>query len=157
MSFLPDWTFSQYSAIGRHVISYCAGAISMGATWGIYSQVTAVGTVNDLNLLAHGLGEVVTALSALAATAGSVWATIRGIKNASPKEQIKSVVSNLQATQVVQAANAIADPGGRNKLINAVAEMPEVKILQATEAVALQTPSSKVVSELPKPNGIARE
>lgn len=141
-----NMTWSEWAAGGKHVVSYAAGAATVAAAWGLISQGDSTSIVQNLNLLMHGLGEVVTAVTMLATTAASIWAGLKAIRNSSPESQMKSVVTNLTEQQVAKAAGAVDDPAGRKKLISAVADMPEVKQVVTDEQTALQTLSPKVVS-----------
>lgn len=145
MSVLPNWTWDQYNAAAKVALGYVGGAVSVGAAWGIVSQNDATGIVSNLNLIVHGLGEVAAGVAGLAATGGALYTGWRGIVKSSPNEQMHSVVTNLEAPKVAQAVQAVEDPSARNKLINAVGEMPEVKKIVADSDVALGTNSPKVV------------
>lgn len=145
MPILPNWTMDQYNAAAKVALGYVGGAVSVGAAWGVVSQADATGIVSNLNLIVHGLGEVAAGVAGLVATGGAIYTGWRGIIKSSPNEQIKSVVTNLEAPKVVQTVQAIEDPTARNKLINAVGEMPEVKKIVANSEVALGTISPKVV------------
>ena len=141
-----DWTWQQYQAAGKHVLSYGAGAATAAAVFGLISQKDASDIAENLNTVWDGVMQVAKGLAGLGAVLIPVYTALRAAHNASPKEQLNHVVNNLSAPQGTQLANAVADPEGRNKLINAVANMPEVKAVVATPAVASATLSGKVVS-----------
>lgn len=148
------WNPSQYAAASKHALSFAAGGIAVAATWGLLSAPDATIITEGINDISNGLIQVAKGVAAIAGVAGSLWAAFRAAHNASPTEQMKSVVTNLSAPQVTQAAIAVEDPGGRAKLINAVSEMPEVKAVIATPAVAQSTPSDKVVSTVAAVRGV---
>lgn len=142
--------FGQYQVAGQHALSYGAGLATMAATWGIVSQVDAAGITEHLTDIYNGSVLLAKGLAGLITTAGSIYAGCRAVKAASPSEQVKAVVANLQAPPSVQAANAIADPGSRKELIAAVSKMPEVKVIVSTPEIAQTTPEApKVVASIP--------
>jgi hypothetical protein len=95
-----------------------------------------------------GLSQTAKGAAGLASALALLYTTLKSANNATPQNQMASVVSNLSAPQIAQVANAVADPGGRNKLISAVGEMPEVKGIVADTNVALNTESEKVVAKV---------
>jgi hypothetical protein len=91
------------------------------------------------------LTKVATGVAGLSAIILPVYTAWRAAHSASPGEQVKSVITQLSAPQITQAANAVADPHSRQNLIEAVAEMPEVKkVVPVDPAVAQAIPSPKV-------------
>lgn len=143
-----NWNWAQLKAAGRHGLTYVAGGVSAAVALHLLSPTQGSEITSSLNLLAHGVGEIATAVGGIAAVVVPLYTSWRAAKSASPSEQVKSVVSNLSAPQLTQAANAVADPESRAKLIEAVAEMPEVKKIVPTDpALAAATPSPKVVAQ----------
>ena len=138
--------WNQEKAIGRHVLSYAAGAATAASVMGLISQGDSNTLLSGLNDIANGLEQLTKGVVAIVGVLAPIYAAVKAAHSSSPQEQIKAVVTNLSAPQVTQAADAIADPGGRAKLISAVAEMPEVKGIVATSAVAKATDSDKVVA-----------
>lgn len=142
-----NWNWAQLKAAGRHGLTYVAGAVSAAVALHILSPSQGSDITGSLNLLAHGIGEIATAVTGLAAVVVPLYTSWRAAKSASPSEQVKSVVSNLSAPQITQAANAVADPTSRTKLIEAVADMAEVeKIVPVDPALAMATASPKVTT-----------
>lgn len=141
-----NWTWAQSKAAGRNVASYAAGGVTVALAWGLVSQTDAATLTEAIGHIVDGTTELAKGVGMIAGVVVPIYTAWRAAHSSSPKEQIKSVVENLSDTQAAQAANAIADPTGRNKLINAVATMPEVKQVVATTEVAQNTPSSKVVT-----------
>lgn len=140
-----QWNWTQFKAAGRHVASFSAGAVVVAATWGLVSSAQANDINNALTLIFSGLDNLGKGVAALAAVLIPIYTTLRAAHSASPASQVKEVVQNLSAPQITQAANEVADPGSRNKLIEAVAEMPEVKkIVPVDPAIAKAIPSPKV-------------
>lgn len=144
------WDLGQYQVAGQHVLSYGAGLATMAAAWGVATQVDAASLTEHLTDIYNGSLLLAKGLAGLATTAGSIYAGYRAVKAASPSQQIKTVVANLQAPPSVQAANAIADPDSRKDLIAAVSKMPEVKAIVSTPEIAQATPEApKVVASVP--------
>jgi hypothetical protein len=96
------------------------------------ASAISTGTIHLTNAIPDGAIPYVTAWAGILNVIGSGYLTTAlALHNASPQAKIEAVQ---------------ADPGGRNTLINAVAEMPEVKGIVATPAVAKDTDSDKVVA-----------
>lgn len=135
----------QLKAAGRHLASYAAGGVTVLVAWHFLSPVQGTDITTSLNSISSGIEQVIKGITGLLAVLTPIYTAWRASKAASPSAQIKSVIDNLSAPQITQEANKIADPASRNKLIDAVAEMPEVKVIKADEQVALATGSPKVV------------
>lgn len=143
---IVNWNWNQYKAAGKHVASYAAGAVSVALAWGLVSQTDASNLSEAITHITDGFEQLAKGIGMIAGVVVPIYTAWRSAKNASPQSQINSVVQNLSAPEATQVINAIADPAGRNKLINAVAAMPEVKQVVATPSVARSTDSEKVVS-----------
>ncbi|MEO6381990.1 MAG: hypothetical protein ABIO35_08330 [Nitrobacter sp.] len=143
-----NWNWNQYKAAGKHVASYAAGGISVAVALHFISPGQATDISENIGHVTTGINELVKGLSGLLATGTLLYTSLRAAHNASPSSQVTSVVANLSAPQITQAANAVADPTSRAKLIEAVAEMPEVKkIVPVDPALAIATASPKVVTQ----------
>lgn len=140
--FLKDWNLSQYQAAGRHIASYAAGGITALIAFHIITPGQGQEITENIGLISDGLTKLVAGIGGLITTFVSIRAAFIAAKSASPSEQVKAVVENLSAPQITQAANAVADPSSRNKIIEAVAAMPEVKTIITSPEVAHATPSS---------------
>lgn len=114
---LPDLNWNQYKAIGRHALSYSAGAVTAAAAIGLLSQGDAGSLTNGLNQIADGLAGVAKGVGVIAGVLAPLYAAYKAAHSASPQEQIKTV-----------------------------AAMPEVKGIVTTAAVAASSPSDKVVA-----------
>jgi hypothetical protein len=114
---LPDLNWNQYKAIGRHALTYTAGAVTMAAAVGLLSQGDAGSLTNGLNQIADGLAGVAKGVAAIAGVLVPIYTAYKASHSASPQEQIKTV-----------------------------AAMPEVKGIVTTPAVAAASPSDKVVT-----------
>lgn len=142
-----NWNRNQWQAFGKHMASAGAGAAGLAVTWSIIQPQTGTDITGNINDVVDGLTQAFKGLAALATAAMLAYTSLKSVAKSSPSSQIQSVVDNLSAPQITQAANAVADPGSRIKLIEAVAEMPEVKkIVPVSEAVALAIPSEKVTT-----------
>jgi len=145
MGWKPDWNWNQYKSVGRHVITGvgCVTATLVAVHFISPAQQTDI--INNVSTIYDGVVKVVTGIAGLIGVLAPIYAALKSKDAASPASQVNSVVKNLSAPEITQAANAVADPGSRAKLIEAVADMPEVKkIIPADPALALSTLSPKV-------------
>ncbi len=142
------WNWQQYKAAGKHVVSYAAGGVSVAVALHFLSPTQATDITTNIGLISDGLTKVVAGIAGLVAVVAPIYTAMKSAHNASPSSQITSVVNNLSAPQITQAANAVADPASRTKLIEAVADMPEVKkIVPVDPELAISTASPKVVKQ----------
>jgi hypothetical protein len=150
------WNWDQISSAGRHALNTGGTILATLATMHFISGLTpqaASDIATDVNQIWHGFMEVVTGIVALIGAVAPIYSALKGAASASPSAQIKSVADTLAQPKSVQDANAAVDPASRNLLVNAVAQMPEVRAIVATPAVANATVSEKVVAtvaEVPK-------
>lgn len=134
-----NWTKAQWEAFGRHVLTAVSSALAMAVALNLTTAAQAG------ELLAHAT-HFITALIGLIAIVGPLYAAIQASRSASPANQVDAVVKNLSATPAMQATDAAADPQSREKIIEAVAGMPEVKKVELKDpALAKEIPSAKVV------------
>jgi hypothetical protein len=148
MNIIPDLNWNQYKAAGRNVASYAAGGVTVAVFFGWLSAKDGTSITQDINLITTGMGQVLEGIAGLIAVLTPIYTMWRASIAASPSTQVKEVVKNLSASQITQAANEVADPGSRAKLIEAVADMPEVKrIVSASPQVARSISSEKVTSK----------
>lgn len=145
MTVLPNWTWTQYKAAGRHAASYVAGGVTVAVAFHFISPQQGTDITSNLNTIYDGLMQVSKGVAGLAAVLLPIYTAWRAAHSASPSEQIKSVAENLSAPPATQAANAVADPASRDTIIKAVANMPEVRGVVAPERAA-EIPSPKVVA-----------
>ena len=141
-----NWNMTQAAAAGKHLLSFVAGAVAFATASHFISAEQAGGITQNINDIVDGLTTAVKGAVGLLSILTVIYTGLKSASNASPEAQINNVVRNLSAPQITQIANAVADPAGRNKLINAVAQMPEVRAIVTPEAVANATYSPKVVS-----------
>lgn len=91
------------------------------------------GTLHLTNAIPDAAIPYVVAWSGIISVLGTGYLTAAlGLHNASPQAKIEAVQ---------------ASPAGRNTLISAVADMPEVKGIVTTPSVAIETESDKVVAK----------
>lgn len=141
-----NWNWNQARAAGKNALSYVAGGISVAVAWHFISPGQGTDITGNINDVVEGATQLGKGLAGLIATGSAIYAAFKAANNASPSSQVKSVVQNLSAPEITQAANAVADPTSRNKLIAAVADMPEVKkIVPVEPELAEAIPSEKVV------------
>lgn len=138
-----NWT--QLKAAGRHAASYIAGGVTVLVGWHFLSPAQGTDITTNIGLISDGLTKFMAGVAGLITTLTPIYMAWRAARAASPSEQVKSVITQLSAPEITQAANAVADPTSRIKLISAVAEMPEVKSIKADPVVAANTESPKVV------------
>lgn len=141
------WNWNQWKASGKHIASYAAGGVSMAVALHFISPSQGGDLTQNISLISDGLMNVAKGVAGLAGILIPVYTAFRAAHNASPSSQVSSVVESLSAPRTTQAANAVADPASRTKLIEAVAEMPEVKkIIPVDPAIAAAIPSPKVTA-----------
>lgn len=143
-----NWNWTQTKAAGRNAASYAAGGVTMLVALHYISPGQGESLGTDINLITDGLAKIATGVAGISAILLPIYTAWRAAHQSSPSEQVKSVITNLSAPQITQAANAVADPASRNNLIEAVADMPEVKkIIPVDPKVANEIPSPKVVTQ----------
>lgn len=139
------WNWAQASAAGRNGLSYIAGAVTMLVFLHYVSPGPNEDIATDVSKITDALTKLATAVAGISAILLPLYTAWRAAYSASPGEQVKSVITQLSAPQITQAANAVADPQSRQNLIEAVADMPEVKkIVPVDPKVASAIPSPKV-------------
>jgi hypothetical protein len=144
-----NWNWNQYSAAGRHVLNTtCTVVATLAATHFItgLTPESATAITDNVNHIWNGLVETGTGIAGLVAAVAPIYTAIKAATASSPSATVQSVIKTLGSGPTAQAANAIADPGSRADLINAVSKMPEVKAIVAEPAVAQAAPSDKVVA-----------
>lgn len=140
------WNLDQWQAAGRNFGSYAAGGITVAVGLHIFDPAEGTNITNHIQQIIEGVGKVAAGIAGLATTLYPIYSMWTAAKTASPSNQVETVVRNLAASPTTQASNAIDDPTSRNKIIAAVAEMPEVKkVVPQNPDLALAIPSSKVV------------
>jgi hypothetical protein len=146
-----NWNWNQIDAAGRHVLNTgCTVVATLAATHFItgLTPQSAADIATNVNQIWHGVVEVATGVVGLLTAAAPIYTALKSAASASPSSQIKSVAATLAEPKAVQDANAAVDPTSRTLLVNAVAQMPEVKAIVATPIIAQQTTSDKVVATL---------
>jgi hypothetical protein len=133
------WTKAQWDAAGRHVLTLIGTAAPILIMLKVVSpEQIGTWTVWGTNLFA--------AVGALCLALAPIYAALRAAQTASPSNQIDQVAKNLAGSAQSQTDNALADPESRDKIIEAVANMPEVKNVKMKDpAVAEIIPSQKVI------------
>ena len=143
-----NWNWAQSKAAGRNAASYVAGGITMLIAMHYLSPGPGEDLTADIGILTNALTKLATGLAGVSAILLPVYTMWRAASSASPSEQVKSVITNLSASDITQAANAVADPNSRRNLIEAVAEMPEVKkVVPVDPRDASAISSAKVVTQ----------
>jgi len=143
-----NWNWTQSKAAGRNFASYVAGGVTMLIALHYLSPGPNENLGDDINIITNALTKVATAIAGIAAILLPVYTAWKAAYSSSPSEQVKNVITNLSASDITQAANAVADPNSRKNLIEAVAEMPEVKkVVPVDPAVANSIVSPKVTTQ----------
>lgn len=141
------WTPQQWQAAGKHLLSYSAGGVSIAVAWHFISPGQGTDISSNINDVVEGTTQLLKGLAGLLATGAAIYSGLKSAQRASPASQVESVVNSLAGPVSQQVANAIADPTSRDKLIAAVADMPEVmKIVPVDPQKAEEIPSAKVVT-----------
>lgn len=139
-------TQAQILAAARNAGSYIAGGLTVAVAFHVLSPMQSADITENVNTIVEGATKIATGIAGLIGILTPIYTAWRASKSASPSEQVKSVVNSLNASPAQQSANAIADPTSRQKLIEAVAEMPEVKkVVPVDPDLAVVIPSEKVV------------
>ena len=124
---------AQELAIGKHVITFAAGA---AMTFGIMTHGDADTLVTSFDHLVNGVKEIAAGVAPLVALGMGLWARY----NASNAAKTASVAT-IPGAMVVQSSGS--DPVA---LASKIASFPEVHTVVSTPAVASATVSDKVVS-----------
>lgn len=110
---LPNWTFNQYAAAGKHVMSYAAGAVSFAVAFHFLSSTDASSINDNIGHVYNGLMEAAKGVLGLVATGTSIYAGLKAAKNASPISQAASLEKTIPGTKVItdpKIADAIPSP-----------------------------------------------
>lgn len=143
-----NWNWAQAKAAGRNVASYAAGGVTVLVAMRYFTPAQGQDLTTNINLLVDGITKIATAIAGISGILLPVYTAWRAAHSASPSEQVKNVITNLSAPEITQAANAVADPNSRKNLIEAVADMPEVKkVVPVDPKVANSIPSPKVTPQ----------
>lgn len=133
------WTKAQWDAYGRHIGTYIGGIVTGLITFGLITQTDGATLVAALNDIMDGTGKIVAGLATIAGIVGPMYTAWKAARSASPEKQAEQTVKNLQAGTPIN--------GEKKKLIEAVAEQPEVKkVVMTTPEEAYEIPSNKVTS-----------
>ena len=90
-------SLGQFTAFGRHIVSYGMGFVSALAVTHIASPDQAQSATNAISQISEGVGLIVSGGTTLIAFASAVWATV----NAGLRSQIASVQSHPDAQVTV--------------------------------------------------------
>ena len=133
-----NWTWDQWKAFGRHVLTYMSGIVSGAMVIGIISNADGTKLIAAISDLAEGAGKVATALATIIGIMVPIYTSLRASKSAAPDSQVKAAAKVLELGLPVN--------GAKDKIINAVADQPEVKKVELQDPAKADTlPSNKVV------------
>lgn len=128
-----NWTKAQWEAFGRHIITMLA---SVFATLVFMNVIKA----EDAAQIMSSATQLITALAGLAAVVVPVISGIWASRSASPERQVAQTVANLTSGAPLSGEK-------KKKLIEALAEQPEIKkVVVADPELAEIIPSEKVTS-----------
>lgn len=119
---MTNLTWGQYKAIGRHALTYTAGAVTMAAAVGILSQGESGTLTNGLNDIANGLAGVAKGVAAIAGVLVPIYTAYMASHSASPQAQIASVAALPEVKGIVAPALASASPS--DKVVASAADIP---------------------------------
>jgi hypothetical protein len=131
------WTWAQWCAAGRNLLSFTAGGVAMAVMWRYLTQADASAITQNINTIADGIAKIAEGVAGLIAVLTPIYTAWKASHAASP---------NAQAASIAVNAGRITN-GARLDVINAVGQMPEVKKVVTTTAVAEATPSNKVTAQ----------
>ena len=133
-----NWTWDQWKAFGRHVITYISGIVSGAMVIGIISNADGTKLIAAISDLADGAGKVATSIVTIVGILAPLYAALKASKSASPDSQVKAAAKVLELGLPVN--------GAKDKIINAVADQPEVKKVELVDPAKADTlPSNTVV------------
>lgn len=92
---LPNWTWAQYQAAGKHVASYVAGGVTMAAALHFISPTQAVDVNGNLKDIFSGLEQVATGVAGLIAVLTPIYTAWRAQKNSTPAAQAAALVQTV--------------------------------------------------------------
>jgi hypothetical protein len=142
-----NWNWNQAKAGGKHVATFAAGGVAAAVALHFISGQQGTEITGNINDVVEGLTQAAKGAAGLVATGLALYNGLKAATNASPQQQVKSVVQTLSSPQNGKTiAEVVSDANDRKQLINAVAKMPEVRAIVATPAVARDTFSPKVVA-----------
>lgn len=125
------WTKAQWDAAGRHVLTLVGTATPIL----IYFNVISPAQAGEFTMHVGALFAAITGLFLALAPLYAAW---RAAKSASPESQAAQTVSNLE--------KGVPMNEEKDKLIEAVANQPEVKSVKMVDSAKAATISSQKVS-----------
>lgn len=105
-------TLAQASAFGRHVVSYVAGAITVGVAFHFVSPDQGTQLTTGITQIVNGIETTVGGI----ATVASVGAALYAAWTASPRQQLLAVAANPDVQKVI-AKPAVAETTPSDKVV----------------------------------------
>ena len=121
-----NWTLGQWQAIGRHVLSYMAGMVTIAVTFNLISHDQAVALLQHLNEVSDGVVSVAKGILGLAGILVPIYTALMAKSSASP---------NAQAKAVAEHKDAVTN-GAKIAVIDAVSKMKGVEQVVANKQIA---------------------
>lgn len=133
------WTGDQWKAASRHIVTAAGTAMAILLWFKLIPEMNAKVVVENVGIIADSLTKIGLAIGAIVTALGPLWALISASKSAAPENQAKATVKNIE--------NNVPINGEKAKLIQAIADQPEVAVVKLTDpALAAEIPSPKVTS-----------
>lgn len=95
--------WSQIQAVGRHVASYAAGALTIAVAFRVLSPAQAADLQTNLDVLFDALTKLATAIGGIIGVLTPIYTAWRAQKSASPVEKAKSLEQEVPGTVIVTA------------------------------------------------------
>lgn len=153
---VTKWQRNQWEAAGRQAGTFASGLVTAAVAMHFIPQVVGGEVISSIQDITEGATQLAKGIAGLTAAYFTIRNTLKSATKASPSEQVKSVVTNLSSSQITQAANAVADPTSRDKLIVAVSQMPEVRAVVADIKPAYDEKAPKVVATPAEAQGLPK-
>lgn len=132
-----NWTWDQWKAFGRHVGTYLGGIITGLVTLHLITGADGATLLQAIRDITDGTSKIVAGVVAIIGVVGPLYTSLRSSRSAAPDSQVKSAAKVLEAGLPIN--------GAKDKIINAVADQPEVKKVELVDKVqAAALPSDKV-------------
>ena len=134
------WNWDQWKASGRHILTAITSVIATAVFFGLITSDQAATIGENITVIAESTAKIFIAIGGIAAAVTPIYSAIRASRAASPEKQAEATVRNIAAADVAEKE--------KEKVIEAVAELPEIKqIVTKSPDLADAIPSEKVVSK----------
>lgn len=118
MNPFTNWGMNSWEAAGKHVASYAAGGVTVAVAWGFLSSSQGSDLTTDVNMITHGVGEVVKGVAGIAAALTPLYTAWRAAHNATPPVQASNLEAAVPGTIVVTSPEVAAQSPSPNVVSN---------------------------------------